>query len=61
MELETIARPYRLTSSLEKRREGEDQPYEVINHSWWHEPDGTEITDLDRIAELEADLAEKGN
>lgn len=54
-EVETIQRPYRIASKLAKRREGESEPYEVIENIWWHEPDGTEVTDPARFAELEAE------
>lgn len=52
--IDGITAPYRIATTLQKRRAGETEPYETLTDSTWHEPDGTEITDTDRIAELEA-------
>lgn len=51
---DAIQTPYRIAVTLEKRREGDTTPYETIQSQSWHEPDGTEISDTARIAELEA-------
>ena len=59
--LDVIQHPFRIQTTLEKRREGESEPYEVVSESSWHEADGTEITDPDRIAELEAAQQRKEN
>jgi hypothetical protein len=53
VETDVIIRPYKLQTTLKKRREGEDEPYEIITDESWHEPDGTQITDPGRIGELE--------
>ncbi len=52
--LETITSPYRVATKLEKRREGEPDPYETLTTATWFEADGSEITDTERIAALEA-------
>lgn len=46
--------PMRMQTTLRKRRAGEAAPYETIETTSWHEPDGTEITDQQRIDALEA-------
>lgn len=51
---DALTNPYRIATRLDKRREGESEPYETLTSASWHEPDGTEITDEKRIAELEA-------
>lgn len=55
--IEGISAPYRVQTTLEKRHEGEEEPYETLTDSSWHEPDGTEITDQRRIQELEEGIA----
>jgi hypothetical protein len=42
-------------TQIEKYREGEDKPYEVADGPRvWFDLDGTEITDPERIARLDA-------
>lgn len=42
-------------TQIEKYRAGESEPYEIADGPRvWFEQDGTEITDPDRIARLEA-------
>ena len=38
---------------IAKFRDGEDEPYQIVASWVWTDPDGTEITDQDRIARLE--------
>jgi hypothetical protein len=57
---DAITTPFRIATTLEKRREGEDEPYETLTDTSWHEPDGTEITDQQRIDQLEAAQRQKG-
>ena len=59
--LDVIKQPYRIQFTIEKRREGETEPYETVSESSWHEADGTEITDPNRIAELDAAQRRKEN
>ena len=59
MDTDSITTPYRITTQLTKRREGDDEPYEVIDHLYWHEADGTEVTDPERIRELEEAQAKR--
>ena len=41
-------------TTIAKYRDGEDEPYETVEGTpVWTEPDGTEITDQDRIKRLE--------
>jgi len=54
---EGITRPYRVSIAVKKYnngglREGRD-PDEVVTIDQWYEVDGSEITDPDRIQELE--------
>jgi hypothetical protein len=47
-------------TQIEKYREGEDEPYETTDGPRvWFDADGTEITDPDRIARLEAKSKEQ--
>lgn len=57
--IDNLGRPYRVAITLEKRHENEADPYETVTESSWHEPDGSEITDEQRIAELEAAQRQK--
>lgn len=58
-------RPQKWTLVLRKWEPGrgpeygrpDDEPDEVTIRTWWEEPDGQEITDTERIAALEAELA----
>lgn len=53
--IDNIGRPYRVAVTIDKRRGGDAEPYATITDTSWHEPDGSEITNEQRIAELEAD------
>lgn len=44
--------PIRLQTTLKKRRVGESEPYATIIEESWHEQDGSEIADQQRIDEL---------
>ncbi len=44
----------KISVRLEKRREGNPDPYEVTTETSWHDADGGIITDKERIAALEA-------
>jgi hypothetical protein len=58
--IEAIRTPYRIQTRLDKRREREAEPYETIKTSTWYEADGAEITDQERIDQLEAEQRQKG-
>ena len=53
--IETLSGPYRIATRLDKRRAPDAEPYETLTATSWHEQDGTEITDTQRIAQLEAE------
>jgi hypothetical protein len=58
--IEAIRAPYRIQTKLEKRRESDAEPYETLTTSTWYEADGAEITDQERIDQLEAEQRQKG-
>lgn len=50
---------FRHETTIAKYRDGEDEPYEVVEGDpIWTDIDGTEITDQDRIARLDAKTRE---
>lgn len=53
--IESIQSPCRIQLTVTKRK-ADDPAYRLVeaDEPTWHEPDGTEITDPERIAELEA-------
>lgn len=62
-DIDTPSVPYKMQAMMEKWDSEEDYraglPPIVEERSTWHEADGTEVTDPDRIAELEAIIAQK--
>lgn len=56
---DTVTGPVKHTTTLQKYHGEIDpdnpgvEPFEIVTVSAWFEPDGTEITDPERIAELE--------
>lgn len=57
-----ITGPYKVSFRIEKWSEDQDPetdaPYDDETTESWHEPDGSEITDPNRIAELERSIKE---
>lgn len=60
MEIDSLGRPFRVSGFVEKRDAATGELLAVDHDlSTWYEPDGTEVTDPERIAELEAGVAER--
>lgn len=59
-DFDTITKPYRVGVGVAFTHEGESAPYRTSHGEQWFEADGTEITDPARIAELEAQIKERG-
>ena len=57
---DTLRVPHKVRLTVEKYAPGHEpdgNPDEIVSVESWHDADGTEITDLAHIAELEAGIA----